>query len=226
MTSDATPIDTVVLDVDGTLVDTVYYHTIAWARAFAAVDVPVPTWRIHRAIGMGSDRLVAAVAGDDVERRHGDDVRRLHGEHFVELIDEVQATPGAGRLLSVLVDRGFKVVLATSGEKDQTDQLLKLVDGADKVHARTLSAEAEASKPAPDLIDIAIDRVAGRSAAVVGDAVWDVQAAQAGDRYCIGLLCGGFGGAELRDAGADAVFGTPDDLVEHLDQTPLAAGPR
>src|SRR3954447_5240128 len=111
MTSNATPIDTVVLDVDGTLVDTVYHHTLAWARAFAAVDVPADTWRIHRAIGMGSDRLVAAVAGDEVEDAHGDEVRRQHGEHFDEMIDEVRATPGAARLLAALLDRGFTVVL-------------------------------------------------------------------------------------------------------------------
>jgi phosphoglycolate phosphatase-like HAD superfamily hydrolase len=215
-------VDTVVLDVDGTLVDTVYHHTLAWARAFAAVDVPVDTWRIHRAIGMGGDRLVAAVAGDDVEDAHGDEVRRLHGEHFGEVIDEVRATPGAARLLAVLLDRGLTVVLASSGEEEQTDRLLGLVDGSEKVHARTTSGDADASKPAPDLIDVAIDKVGGRCAAVIGDATWDVQAAQARGRYCIGLRCGGFGEGELREAGAAVVFDNPDDLVEHLDETPLA----
>ena len=224
MNQDSEPdIDTVVLDVDGTLADTVYHHTLAWARAFAAVDVPVDTWRIHRAIGRGADRLVAAVAGDEVEDAHGDDVRRLHGERFDEVIDEVRATPGAARLLAALLDRGFTVVLASSGEEEQTDRLLGLVEGSDKVHARVTSGEADASKPAPDLIDVAIDRVGGRSAAVIGDATWDVRAARERDRYCIGLLCGGFGEAELRDAGAAEVFETPDDLVDHLDETALRA---
>jgi phosphoglycolate phosphatase len=218
-------IDTVVLDVDGTLVDTVYHHTLAWTRAFAAVDVPVDTWRIHRAIGMGGDRLVAAVAGDDVEDAHGDEVRRLHGEHFGHVIDEVRATPGASRLLAALLDRGFTVVLASSGEEEQTDRLLGLVDGSDRVQARTTSVDAEASKPAPDLIDVAIDKVGGRCAAVIGDATWDVEAARARGRYCIGLRCGGFGEGELRDAGAAEVFDNPDDLVDHLDETALKTPP-
>jgi len=215
------PIDTVVLDVDGTLVDTVYQHTMAWVEAFASVGVDVPTYRIHRAIGMGGDRLVTEVAGQDTEERFGDELRSRHGERFAGVIDDVRPLPGAADLLRVLLDRGLKVVLASSGEPEQTDRLLRLVDGSDRVDARTTSDEAERSKPAPDLIDAAIERAGGRTAAVIGDAVWDIKAAAERDRYSIGLLSGGFGAGELRDAGAAEVFASPADLVENLDSTAI-----
>jgi phosphoglycolate phosphatase-like HAD superfamily hydrolase len=214
-------IDTVVLDVDGTLVDTVYQHTMAWVGAFASVGLDVPTYRIHRAIGMGGDRLVTEVAGQEAEDRFGDELRSRHGERFGAVIDDVRSLPGAAHLLRLLRERGLKVVLASSGEPEQTDRLLRLVDGSDRVDARTTSEEADRSKPAPDLIDAAIERAGGRTAAVVGDAVWDIKAAAERDRYSIGLLSGGFGEGELRDAGAAEVFATPADLVANLDRTAI-----
>ncbi len=218
------PIDTVVLDVDGTLVDTVYHHTMAWSTAFGRVDVAVPVWRIHRVIGMGGDKLVTEVAGAAVEERYGDRLRSLHDELFGEVLDEVDALPGADRLITALKDRGLKVVLASSGVAEHTEQLLRLVDGSDRVDGRTSSDDVEESKPAPDLIDAAVEQAGGRVAAVVGDAVWDIAAARERDRYSIGLLSGGFSEAELRDAGAAEVFPTPAELVDALDQT-LLRGP-
>ena len=212
-------IDTVVLDVDGTLVDTVYHHTMTWVDSFGSVGLYVPTYTIHRAIGMGGDRLVAEVAGQEAEARFGDRLRADHDRRFEAVIDDVRALPGAAELLRTLHDRGLKVVLATSGQPDQTDRLLDLVDGGDHVDARTTSDEADRSKPAPDLIDAAIEKAGGHVAAVVGDAVWDVEAAVKAGRYGIGLLSGGFSEGELRDAGASEVFATPAGLVEHLDDT-------
>ena len=152
-------IDTVVLDVDGTLVDTVYQHTVLWARAFASVGVDVPQWRLHRAIGMGGDRLVAEVAGDEVERQHGDRVRSEHDEAFGQVIDEIRPLPGAADLLDELRSRGLKVVLASSGIGAQTERLLALVDGDAKSHGWTSSDDVEASKPAPDLLEVALEKV-------------------------------------------------------------------
>jgi phosphoglycolate phosphatase-like HAD superfamily hydrolase len=219
--SDHPAIDTVVLDVDGTLVDTVYQHTMTWAAAFAEVDVVVPLWRVHRAIGMGADRLVAHVAGDEVERRHGDRVREAHDRRFTDLVDDVRPLPGAGDLLAELRRRGFTVALASSGEKEQTERLLRLVDGSDRVDVLVTGSEVEHSKPAPDLVETAVERAAGNRAAVVGDAVWDVAAAREKGRYAIGLRCGGSSEADLRDTGAAEVFDDPDDLVAHLDETAL-----
>jgi len=214
-------VDTAVLDVDGTLVDTVYQHTMAWATAFGEVDVDVPLWRLHRAVGIGGDRYVAEVAGDDVERRHGDRLRDRHDELFGREIDRVRPLPGAPELLRELGDRGLKVVMASSGVAEHTERLLRLV-GADRTsQGATSSSDVDQSKPAPDLIEAAIEKVDGDRAVVVGDAVWDVTAAVNAGVRSIGLLSGGFGEGELRAAGADQVFADAQDLLDHLDETLL-----
>ena len=148
-------IDTVVLDLDGTLVDSVYVHVSAWHTAFCEVGVEVPTFRIHRAIGMGGDRLVTQVAGAAVEQALGDTIRELHARHFDERFGQVTALDGAGELLEGLRDRGLNVVLASSGAPSMTDRLLELVDHADALQERISGSDAERSKPAPDLIEVA-----------------------------------------------------------------------
>jgi HAD superfamily hydrolase (TIGR01509 family) len=215
-------IDTVVLDVDGTLVDTVYQHAVFWAQAFDKVGVDVPTWKLHRAIGMGGDRLITEVAGEDVEKQHGDEVRAGHDERFGEVIDDIRPLPGAADLLDALRDRGFKVALASSGIEEQTKRLIAHFGGEERSDAWTSSDDADASKPAPDLIQIAIDKVGGEHALVIGDAVWDITAAEKAGLPSIGLRCGGFSAAELHDAGASDVFTDPQDLLDHLDETELA----
>jgi phosphoglycolate phosphatase len=217
MTTRTPVVDTVVLDVDGTLVDSVYQHTIAWGVAFRAVGMEIPSWRIHRAIGMGGDRLVTEVAGKAAETAHGDRLRRLHDEAFEATFDQVQALPGASDLLQALRRRQLKVVLASSGAREQTDKLLSLVAASGDAHDLTTSSDVQHSKPAPDLVDAAIAKVGGSRAVVVGDAVWDVKAAKARSLFTVGLLCGGFGADELRDAGADRIFPTCAELVADLD---------
>jgi phosphoglycolate phosphatase len=214
-------VDTVVLDVDGTLVDSVYVHVSAWMRAFRGIGVPVEAWRLHRAIGMGGDRLVTAVAGQRVEDALGDQVRELHAQEYDDMAAGVLALPGADDLLETLKQRGFTVVLASSGTKENTEQALSLLENAKLVDGWVCSADVDTSKPAPDLVGVAIERVGGTRAVLVGDAVWDVKAAKAADVSAIGLLCGGFGEAELRDAGAVAVFESPQDLVEHFEDSGL-----
>ena len=219
----STDLDTVVLDLDGTLVDSVYVHVAAWRAAFGDVGVDVPTYRIHRAIGMGGDRLVGEVAGAAVEQALGDTVRDLHGRHFEDRFHQVTPLDGAGELLAALRERSLKVVLASSGEQEQTDRLLGLVDNSDALHERVSGSEAERSKPAPDLIDVALERVGSRCALVVGDAVWDVESARKAGLPCVGLLTGGFSADELRSAGALRVLDTPRDLLQHLDEVLAAA---
>jgi HAD superfamily hydrolase (TIGR01549 family) len=218
------PVDTVVLDVDGTLVDTVYQHTIAWVTAFDNVGVTVPAYRIHRAIGMGSDRLVAAAAGDDVESRHGDAIRELHDKVFDDMIDDIHALPGAEDLLKELRRRGLTVALATSGLPEQTERLLALVGAEEMAKDSPTSDDVENSKPAPDLVEAAIKKAGGTRAAVVGDAVWDVAAAKKAGHYSIGLQSGGFSESELREAGADEVYATPEELLAGLPDSVLGRG--
>ena len=162
--------NTLVLDVDGTLVNTNYHHTVAWLRAFREVDVTVPGWRVHRAIGMGGDKLVAAVAGDKVEQDHGDEVRAAWERHFDTMLDEIQPLEGAHRLVRAATDMGLVVVLASSGKSKHVEHYLKLLDPGDV--AWTTSDDVDDSKPAPDLIEVALREVKGERAVVVGDSVW------------------------------------------------------
>ena len=154
----------VLLDIDGTLVDSTYHHAIAWHRAFGAHHVEVPLWRIHRTIGMGGDKLVAEVAGDAVEAAHGDDLRARWEEKYAALLDEVSPLPGARDLVLDLHQRGLVVVLASSGAERFSHEAVRLLDVGDEVAAVTSSSDAEESKPDADILAVALDRVSGERA--------------------------------------------------------------
>lgn len=216
-TTDPRP-DTAVFDLDGTLMDSNYHHAIAWSRAFRAHDLSVALWEIHRHIGMGGDRLVAAVAGDEAEAQHGDDLRERWEREYDAVIDEAQPLAGARELLAELGRRGLAVVLASSGVPRHTERAAELLHADEHTDAATTSEDAEDSKPDPELLDEALRRVGARRGFLVGDAVWDVVAANAEGVPTIGLLSGGYGRAELVDAGAVAVYRDPADLLEHLDE--------
>jgi HAD superfamily hydrolase (TIGR01549 family) len=205
----------VLLDIDGTLVDSTYHHAIAWQRAFARQRVDLPMWRIHRAIGMGGDKLVAEVAGDEVEADHGDALRQWWQEEYAALLDEVTALPGARDLVVDLHQRGHVVVLASSGEEAFSHEAVRLLDIADEVSAVTSSADAENSKPEADILAVALDEVAGERAVVVGDTPYDVEAAARLGLACVAVLTGGYSRTELEEAGAALVVEAPADLVGH-----------
>ena len=218
--------DTAIFDVDGTLVDTNYQHALAWYRAFRRYGIIRPLWRIHRGIGMGGDTFVPAVAGDDVEREHGDDLRAAWSEEFDRLIDEVQPCEGAHELLQAVADRGFTVVLASSGTTEHVERWLDLVDARSIATAWTTSQDAERSKPEPDIVQAALARVQASSGVMVGDSTWDVIAAGKLDVPTIAVRTGGFSVEELTGAGAVAVFDSLVELREGLDGTPLARASR
>ena len=209
--------DTVVLDIDGTLVDTNYHHVIAWDRAFREYDVPVPLWHVHRAIGMGGDRLVAHVAGEDVEQEHGDEVRDRWEHEFDQLIGEIRAVDGARELLTAVKERGLSLVLASSGKQKHVDAYLDLLDGRRVADAWTTSDDVDDSKPAPDLLQVAIDKVSGTSAIKIGDSVWDCRAADEAGVPAVAVLTGGFSRDELLEAGASRVFASLAELQAALD---------
>jgi HAD superfamily hydrolase (TIGR01549 family) len=211
-----------VLDVDGTLVDTNYHHAIAWYRAFREHGLTLPVWRIHRHIGMGGDQLVAAVAGKRVEDRQGDSIRAAETALYADLIGEVQPFTDARRLMELLDGRGRRLVLASSGKRDEIDHYLDLLDARDLVEAWTTSADVERTKPDPDLVVTAVDKVGGGEAVLVGDSTWDCEAATRADVPTLAILTGGFSEQELREAGAVTVFESLSELCEHLDETPLA----
>ena len=211
-----------ILDIDGTLVDTNYHHAVAWYRAFAAHDAEVPLWRIHRHIGMGGDQLVAALAGDDVEEEKGDDIRDAEKERYMELIEEVRLLPGARELITELSDRDVAVVHASSAKEDEVDHYLDMLEARDVVEGWTTSADVEATKPEPDLVEAALKKAGTREAVMVGDTTWDIKAATRAEIPTLAVLTGGFGEDELREAGAAEVFESVQTLVEKLDSTPLA----
>jgi HAD superfamily hydrolase (TIGR01549 family) len=217
--------DTVLLDVDGTLVDTTYHHALAWWRAFTDRGLDVAVWRIHRSIGMGGDRLVAAVAGDAVEREHGDALRETwKAAYDREWLAAVRPFAGAADLVRDLRRRGWQVALASSGKPDHTRRSVEVLGLADgDLDAVTTADDAEESKPAPDILRAALERAGGRGGICVGDSVYDVQAAAALGVPCVGVLTGGFSAAELTEAGAVAVAENAGELAASLDGGPLAA---
>lgn len=215
--------DIAIFDVDGTLVDSNYQHAIAWYRAFRRYDITLPLWRIHRALGMAGDQLVGAVAGERVEDEHGDDLRDAWVEEFDPLLAEVAPIEGARDLLVEVKRRGFRLVLASSGEERIVKAFLKLFDGEALADEWTTSADAEHSKPAPDLVETAVKKVGGGSGVMVGDATWDCIAAGKLDIPTITVQTGGFSPDELRASGAIKVYDSLTELREHLDDTPLRA---
>ena len=209
-----------ILDVDGTLVDSNYHHAIAWYRAFRARSITLPIWRIHRHIGMGGDQLVAALVGDEVERRDGDAIREAEAETYMAMIDEVQPLDGARELIADLKRLADKVVLASSAKEHEVEHYLDLLDARELADDWTTSADVEATKPEPDLIHAAMSKAGADSALMVGDSTWDCEAATRADIASIAVLTGGFSERELYEAGASAVFETLDQLRSRLRQLP------
>jgi HAD superfamily hydrolase (TIGR01509 family) len=210
-----------ILDVDGTLMDTVYHHALAWYRAFRSQDLEMEVWKVHRRIGMGGDQLVADLCGDEVEERHGDALRDAEKELYSELIGEVRPLPGARALIEALKERGHEIVLSSSAKQEELDRYLDLLEARELVDDWTSSADVEETKPAPDLIQVALDKVTAQEAVMVGDSIWDAEAAKRAGVPTIGLLTGGFAEAELREAGADPVFASLDELRTGIERTPL-----
>jgi HAD superfamily hydrolase (TIGR01509 family) len=214
-----------VLDVDGTLVDSNYQHALAWYRALRSLGETYPVWRLHRLIGMGGDQLVTALGGEELEERVGDEARKRQTEETDKMLGEIAVLPGARELLLAIKERGHPLVLASSGKEHHVDTFLDLLDARDIADAWTSSADVESSKPAPDLLQVALKKLGAPEDAdsvMVGDSVWDVEAAKNAGMPALVVRSGGVGDDELREAGAIAIFDTPGDLRDALDTTPLA----
>jgi HAD superfamily hydrolase (TIGR01549 family) len=209
----------VVLDVDGTLVDSNYQHAFAWYRSLRSLGETFPIWRIHRLIGMGGDQLLPTLAGDEVEARIGDEARKRQGKEVDALLDEIAPLPGARDLLVAIKERGHRLVLASSGQQRHVDFALDLLDVRDVADDWTSSADADATKPAPDLLQVALKKLGAPSDAasvMIGDSIFDVEAAKNAGMPAIAVRSGGFGDDELRDSGAVAIFDTPADIAADL----------
>ncbi len=218
MTPDKRP--GVLLDVDGTLLDTNYLQVLAWWQAFRDTghdDVSMAD--CHRSIGIGSAELVTHLLGDDAG--DVDEVMAAKSRRYEPLREQVVAFPRVDELLAACRERDLAVVLATSGEESDLEWMVPAIGGEDVVDGSTTSADVESAKPAPDLLRTAAEAhgLDPDRTVAVGDTIWDVRAARGAGLPCIALTCGGISRQELLEEGADEVYATPADLLEHLDDS-------
>ncbi len=226
--TDAAGAPGVLLDIDGTLLDSTYHHGLAWLRAFRSLGCPTTAAQTHRAVGLGSDLLIPHLLGcepDDVDTDLATALSDAHDEHYTQLIDEVRALPGARDLIAACTQHGRRVVLATSGKAADLDWMLPRIgaDVRDLIHGSTTSDDVTVSKPAPDLLTTAMadHRLDPDNTIAAGDSTWDGQAARRAGVPFVGLLSGGFSEAELRAAGAIEVHQDPGALTAALDASVL-----
>jgi HAD superfamily hydrolase (TIGR01509 family) len=215
----------VLFDVDGTLVDTTYIHTVCWADALLASGHVVPMTKIHHAIGMGSDELLDHLLGED---RDTDDDEAMIAGHLAlyrQHWGNLRPLPGATDLVQTCAARGLKVVLASSASSGELDALREALDADDAIFAATSSSDADAGKPRPDILQAALNesRLDAGRVVFVGDAVWDGAAAARAQVTFLGLTCGGTTASDLREAGALEVWSDPAALLDAIDDSALGA---
>src|SRR6185436_1616413 len=209
-------------DLDGTLVDSVYQHVLAWREALEAGGIHLAVWRIHRQIGMSGGLFVNAVAretGRTVSQEEAERIHHVHGEAFKRDSSQVRPLPGAEELLSYLTKAGVPWAIATSGRLESASLSLRLLGLSDDVPIITRDMVHHA-KPEPDLFLAAAEKlgVACSDSVVVGDSIWDLLAARRARALGVGLLSGGYGREELERAGAYRVYNDPADLLRHVDE--------
>ena len=213
-----------VFDVDGTLVDTNHLHVVTWWEAFRQAGHDVPMHAVHRAVGLGSTDLISHLLGDGRDKDQDAELSAAHKVLYGQYFDRLPALPKAGELLRRLHGDGWRVVLATSASGAELGALRRAID-ADEVIAGTASAEDVArGKPAPEPVERALELagVPASRAVFVGDTVWDMRAGATAGVRRVGLLCGGIPRADLEEAGAEAVYEDPADLLARLADGPLA----
>ena len=210
-----------ILDIDGTLVDTNYQHALAWYLAFRQHDVHLPIYQIHRHIGMGGDQLIEALAGEDVENEDGDALRAAHGTLYLAQIESVDPFAEARAFIEDLKGQDRKVVLASSAEAQEVEHYLDLLDARELADDWTTSGDVEQTKPEPDLVVAALEKLGTDDAVMVGDTPWDIEAAKKAGIPTIAVLTGGFSEQEPRDAGAEAVFESIVELRGRVGETSL-----
>jgi len=220
----ANPVTAALFDVDGTLVDTNYLHAVTWWQAFVQAGHVVPMAEIHRSIGMGSGLMLDKLLPKDRDKDADADIRTAHTALYATYWSRLRPLPGATDLLRACKSRGLTVVLASSADEAEFNVLRAALDAEDAIDEATFSGDVEASKPAPDLVEVALDKAGAPAgqAVFVGDTVWDVEACRKAGVPCIGLLSGGFSRDELMSAGAAETYPGPADLLAAFDGSLLA----
>ena len=208
----------VLFDVDGTLVDSSYLHTMAWWYAFRSAGFDVPMAGIHRAVGMGGDKLVAHLLPPDRDVSQDRTIMDAHAALFSTYWPSLRAFDGARDLLAQCSEVGLGVALASSARERDLEMLRSALHSDAFIHAATSANDAKESKPEPDILVAALDALGVRpqDSVFVGDAVWDVYAAARIGIPTIGVTCGGTSEAELREAGVEEVYSGPRELLDNL----------
>lgn len=213
-------IEAVIFDVDGTLVDSVDLHAESWERAFARFGKDIPFEALRSQIGKGGDQLLPVFLDDAELKRIGADIEAARGEIFKsEYLRRVKGFPACPDLFAALRARGLRIALASSAKSDEL-KAYKRVAGIDGMtDVETSSDDAERSKPHPDIFSAALEKLGlpGERALVIGDTPYDAEAARRAGIASVGVLCGGFAGADIRAAGAHRIYRDPADLLAHLD---------
>lgn len=214
-----------VFDVDGTLVDSGYFHTIAWWEALRQYGHTAPMARIQRSIGMGTNMLLDNVLGEDRDRDETEALDEAHTALVARFWPSFTPLPGARDLLRACVKRGWQVVVATSASARELDVLLEVIDADDAIAAVTSADDVDEAKPAPDVVGAALRKVGAYPArsVMIGDTVWDVQASDRAGVRCVSVLTGGFCRAELGEAGALETYEDAAALLAGLDHSILGA---
>ena len=209
-------------DLDGTLVDSVYQHVLAWREALSHTGIDLAVWRIHRRIGMSGGLMVDAVLreiGRHVTVEEVETVQKRHGEAYARMVGQVRPLPGARELLAHLKELGTPHAIATSGRMESARPALEILGVGPHVPIVTRDM-VDHAKPDPDLFLAAAEAtgVSILDSVVVGDSIWDLLAARRARALGVGLLSGGYGQDELERAGAYRVYADPADLLAHLDE--------
>jgi HAD superfamily hydrolase (TIGR01549 family) len=209
-------------DLDGTLIDSVYQHVVAWREALEEVGISLAVWKIHRRIGMSGGLFINALArelGTEIDAETATRLRELHADAYIRQIDSVRPLPGAVQLLATLTEHRVPWAIATSGAQRYAKFALELLELPADTPMITRD-QVRYAKPDPDLFLTAAARIDVDilSSVVVGDSVWDLLAAQRARALGIGLLSGGYGREELIYSGAFRVYEDPGDLLAHLDE--------
>jgi HAD superfamily hydrolase (TIGR01509 family) len=216
-------------DLDGTLIDSVYQHVLAWREALERGGIELAVWRIHRRIGMSGGLFVNALSretGGHLTKEAAANMQRWHAEAYARLVGQVRPLPGARELLAFLTEAEVPWAIATSGRLESAGPSLKLL-GVDPAKATVITRDqVRYAKPDPDLFLAAAKKLGAdiTTSVVVGDSVWDLLAARRAKALGIGLLSGGYGQEELERAGAYRVYHDPADLLRHLDEVGVRPG--
>ena len=220
--TDRTKAPAFLFDLDGTLIDSVYQHVLAWREALERAGMQLAVWRIHRRIGMSGGLLVNALlreTGREISPAEADRLQQFHAEAYAKLVPQVRPLPGAIDLLAYLTKTGVRHAIATSGRIESASPALRSLAVPEDLPVITRD-QVRYAKPDPNLFLAAADRlgVSIHDSIVVGDSVWDLLAARRARALGIGLLSGGYGQEELERAGAYRVYQDPQDLLDHLDE--------